>query len=111
MAKEIVRCDALDRVYMALDYFDASINRVSAWAVGIRSWQKALLMAMVTPNAMLKDLQDKAEFTKLMVMQEEMKTLPFGDIWAEYCKECGVAADTSWFDEIMKYEKNVLSKR
>ncbi len=111
MAKEIVRCDALDRVYMALDYFDASINRVSAWAVGIRSWQKALLMAMVTPNAMLKDLQDKAEFTKLMVMQEEMKTLPFGDIWAEYCKECGVAADTSWFDEIMKYEKDVLSKR
>ena len=111
MAKEIVRCNALDRVYMALDYFDASINRISAWTVGIRSWQKALLMAMVTPNAQLKALQDEANFTKLMVMQEEMKTLPFGDIWAEYCKECGVAADTSWYDEIMKYEKDVLSKR
>ena len=111
MAKEIVRCNALDRVYMALDYFDASINRISAWTVGIRSWQKALLMAMVTPNAELKALQDEANFTKLMVMQEEMKTLPFGDIWAEYCKECGVAADTSWYDEIMKYEKDVLSKR
>lgn len=111
MAKEIVRCDALDRVYMALDYFDASINRISAWVVGIRSWQKALLSAMVTPDAMLKKLQDEANFTKLMVMQEEMKTLPFGDVWAEYCRECGVAADTSWYDEIMKYEKEVLSAR
>lgn len=111
MAKEIVRCDALDRVYMALDYFDASINRISAWVVGIRSWQKALLSAMVTPDAMLKKLQDEANFTKLMVMQEEMKTMPFGDVWAEYCRECGVAADTSWYDEIMKYEKDVLSAR
>lgn len=111
MAKEIVRCNALDRVYMALDYFDASINRISAWVVGIRSWQKALLSAMVTPDAMLKNLQDEANFTKLMVMQEEMKTMPFGDVWAEYCRECGVAADTSWYDEIMKYEKDVLSAR
>lgn len=111
MAKEIVRCDALDRVYMALDYFDASINRISAWVVGIRSWQKALLSAMVTPYATLKKLQDEANFTKLMVMQEEMKTMPFGDVWAEYCRECGVAADTSWYDEIMKYEKDVLSAR
>lgn len=111
MAKEIVRCDALDRVYMALDYFDASINRISAWVVGIRSWQKALLSAMVTPYATLEKLQDEANFTKLMVMQEEMKTMPFGDVWAEYCRECGVAADTSWYDEIMKYEKDVLSAR
>lgn len=111
MAKEIVRNNALDRIYMALDYFDASINRVSAWVVGIRSWQKALLMAMCTPNEMLKKLQDEANFTKLMVMQEEMKTLPFGDIWAKYCEECGVAADTAWFDDIMQYEKDVLSKR
>ena len=111
MAKDIVRCNALDRVYMALDYFDASINRISAWVVGIRSWQKALLSAMVTPYAMLKKLQDEANFTKLMVMQEEMKTMPFGDVWAEYCRECGVAADTSWYDEIMKYEKDVLSAR
>lgn len=111
MAKEIVRNNALDRIYMALDYFDASINRVSAWVVGIRSWQKALLMAMCTPNEMLKELQDEANFTKLMVMQEEIKTLPFGDIWAKYCEECGVAADTAWFDDIMQYEKDVLSKR
>lgn len=111
IAKEVVRCDALDRVYMALDYFDASINRISAWVVGFRSWQKALLMAMCTPNAQLKKLQDEADFTKLMVMQEDMKMLPFGDVWTEYCKECGVAEGEGWFEEMLQYEKEVLSKR
>lgn len=111
MAKEIVRCDALDRVYMALDYFDASINRISAWAVGIRSWQKALLNALLLPHAKLKALQDESNFTELMVWQEELKTLPFGDVWAEYCSRCGVASGIEWFDEIKKYEAEVLSKR
>ncbi len=111
MAKEIVRCNALDRVYMALDYFDASINRISAWVVGFRSWQKALLNAMLTPNELLKDLQDKSEFTKLMMLHEELKLMPLGDVWEEYCRSCGVAGDASWFDEIEKYEKEVLSKR
>ena len=111
MAKEIVRSDAFDRVYMALDYFDASINRISAWTVGFRSWQKALLNAMCTPNAALKELQDKGSFTELMMLSEECKTLPFGDVWAMYCEECGVPADKSWFDEIVKYENEVLLKR
>ena len=111
IAKEIVRNDALDRVYMALDYFDASINRISAWAVGLRSWQKALLYAMLSPNAALKALQDENKLTELMMLQEEVKTLPFGDVWAEYCERCGVAGDQSWFEEIKKYEADVLSKR
>ncbi len=111
MAKEIIRNDGLDRVYMALDYFDASINRISAWTVGFRSWQKALLSAMCTPNEHLKKLQDNGEFTELMVLSEEIKTLPFGDVWAMYCEECGVAADASWFEEIKKYEKEVLVNR
>ena len=111
MAKEIVRCDALDRVYMALDFFDASINRISAWTVGFRSWQKAMLSALCTPNEMFKKLQDENKLTELMVRQEAMKTMPFGDVWAEYCRQCGVAEDESWFDEVMKYEKEVLSKR
>ncbi len=111
IAKEIVRNNATDRVYMALDYFDASINRISAWTVGFRSWQKALLNALLTPNALLKDLQDKNELTKLMVISEESKTLPFGDVWEEYCKQEGVIADESWFSEVEKYEKEVLSKR
>lgn len=111
IAKEIVRNDALDRVYMALDFFDASINRIAAWAVGMRSWQKALLSALCSPNAMLKNLQDESRFTELMIMQEEIKTLPFDAVWKYYCEECGVRSDISWFEEISAYEKDVLAKR
>ena len=111
MAKEIVRNDALDRVYMALDYFDASINRISAWAVGFRSWQKALLSAMITPNAKLKALQDEGRMTELMVMQETLKTAPFGDVWAEYCRQCGAPQDGEWIKDVLVYEEEVLLKR
>jgi L-rhamnose isomerase len=111
MAKEIVRCDALDRVYMALDYFDASINRISAWTLGFRNWQKALLNALCTPNETLTNLQNNNELTELLVMQDEMKTMPFGDIWDEYCRQCGVKCDREWFDDVKEYEKKALSKR
>ena len=111
MAKEIVRCDALERVYMALDYFDASINRISAWTMGFRNWQKALLNALCTPNELLKKLQDDSKLTELQVVQDEMKTMPFGDIWNEYCRQCSVKADREWFDEVKKYEAEVLGKR
>ncbi len=111
MAKEIVRSDAFDRVYMALDYFDASINRVAAWTTGFRSWQKALLMALLTPNKMLRELQDKGAYTELMVRSEEVKTLPFGDIWNYYCECCGTLPDGKWFEKVEEYEKEVLSKR
>lgn len=111
MAKEIVRNDALNRVYMALDYFDAGINRISAWTVGFRSWQKALLSALCTPNRKLKELQDQNSMSELMVLQEELKTYPFGDIWEEYCRQCGVSAGAEWFEEVKKYEAEVLLKR
>jgi len=111
MAKEIVRCDALDRVYMALDYFDASINRISAWTMGFRNWQKALLSALCTPNEMLTKLQDNNELTELQVIQDEMRTMPFGDIWDEYCRRCGVKCDREWFDDVKEYEKKVLATR
>ena len=112
IAKEIVRCGGLDgRVHIALDYFDASINRISAWTVGFRNVQKALLSALLTPADALKTLQDDGDFTELMVRQEELKTLPFGEVWNEYCARCGVPADGAWFDEIKKYEKTVLEAR
>lgn len=111
IAKEIVRCDALGRVYIALDYFDASINRISAWAVGMRSFQKALMMALLTPNEQLRKLQDESCFTELMAMQEAVKLLPFGDVWNYYCEQCGVAGDFDLFGEVQKYEDEVLSKR
>ena len=111
MAKEIVRNDALNRVYMALDYFDAGINRISAWVVGFRSWQKALLSALCTPGKMLKQLQDDNRLTELMVMQEELKTYPFGEVWQEYLRQCGLNDDLKWFEQVKDYEKEVLSKR
>ncbi len=111
MAKEIVRNDALERVFMALDYFDASINRIGAWTVGFRSWQKALLNALLLPNAKLKEFQDTNRMNELMVWQEEFKTMPFGEVWEEYCKQCGVVAGPEWYDEVKTYEKEVLSKR
>ena len=109
--REVVRCGGVDKTYIALDYFDASINRVAAWAVGMRNIQKALLMALVTPSEELKKLQEAGEWTELMVRAEELKTLPFGDVWAEYCKICGVPCDGQWFDTVKKYEKEVMLKR
>lgn len=111
IAKEIVRNDALDRIFIALDFFDASINRISAWVVGMRSMQKALLYALLTPNAKLKELQDKADFTRLMMLQEELKVYPFGDVWNYFCESNNVPAKEDWFTEIEAYEKEVLSKR
>ena len=94
---------------MALDYFDASINRISAWVVGIRNAQKALLMAALTPD--LTEMQNAGNWTELMVVQEEVKTLPFGDIWAEYCARQGAPADGEWFAAVKAYENDVLAKR
>ncbi len=111
IAKEIVRCDALDRVYIALDYFDASINRISAWAVGMRSMQKALMIALCTPHEQLKKLQDEARLTELMAVQEAIKMMPFGDVWNYYCEQNGIVDDFGLFAEVQKYEDEVLSKR
>ena len=112
ICKEIVRCGGLDgRVNIALDYFDASINRISAWTVGFRNVEKALLSALCTPHTVLKELQDTNQFTELMVRQEELKTLPFGEVWDEYCRRNGVSVDGAWFEEVKKYEQNVLCKR
>ena len=110
IAKEIVRCGGLDgRVDIALDYFDASINRISAWTVGFRNVQKALLMALCTPD--LTAMQNDGNWTELMVRQEELKTMPFGEVWEQYCRECGAPADGEWFQTVKQYENQVLSKR
>ncbi len=109
IAKEIVAHDALDRVFIATDYFDASINRISAWVTGVRSVEKALLNALLMPHAALRALQDEANGTKLMVMQEELKTMPFGDVWNEYLRRCGIPAD--YYTEVAAYERDVLSCR
>lgn len=110
IAAEIVRCGGLEgRVKLALDYFDASINRIAAWTVGFRNFQKALLFALVTPD--MKALQDGGRFTELMVRREEIKTMPFGEVWDEYCRRCGAPVEGEWFPEVERYEAEVLSKR
>lgn len=111
IAKEIVRNNALDRVFLALDFFDASINRISAWVVGMRNMQKSLLYALLTPNSEFKAMQDNGNFTKLMMQQEELKTYPFGDVWDYFCESNHVPVKESWFNQIESYEKEVLSKR
>lgn len=111
IAKEIVRCDALDRVYIALDYFDASINRISAWATGFRSLEKALLIALCTPHKMFRELQDSNQLSRLMAIQEAVKLLPIGEIWEEYLRREGVVDDFAFYDEVEKYEREILSKR
>lgn len=110
LCKEIVRC-GLDRVFIALDYFDASINRISAWVTGFRNLQKCLLFGLLQPNDALTMLQNEGNWTKLMVLQEELKTMPFGDIWEEYCRVCGKPADGDWYPKIEKYESVILSDR
>ncbi|PNV60295.1 L-rhamnose isomerase [Clostridium sp. chh4-2] len=110
IAKEIVRNGA-DRVLLALDFFDASINRISAWVTGMRNMQKALLFALLRPDSYLAKLQEDRNFTELMVMQEGLKSYPFGDVWNYFCQMNGVPEKEEWFDEVMKYEKEVLLKR
>ena len=109
IAKEIVRNDALDRVFIATDYFDASINRISAWVTGVRSVQKALLFALLQPAKCLKELQDRNELTEVMYLQEEMKTMPIGDVWQEFLRREGVCEN--YFNEVKKYENEVLKNR
>ncbi len=109
IAKEIVRNDALNRVFIATDYFDASINRISAWVTGVRNVQKALLFALLQPSQKMKELQDKAEFTELMVLSEEMKTMPLGDIWAEFLERQGT--ESCYIGSIKEYEEKVLVNR
>ncbi len=109
--KEIVRNDALDKVLIGLDFFDASINRIAAWVIGARNAQKALLWALLQPDDELRKMQDNADFTGKMMLMEEVKTLPFGDIWEEYCARQGVPEDKAWYDEVMDYERKVLVNR
>ena len=109
IAKEIIRNGAEQKVLIGLDYFDASINRIGAWVTGERSMQKALLFALLLPNEALKELQDTANFGKLMYLNEELKLLPLGDIWNEYLARQGM--NNEWYAEVEKYEKEVLSLR
>lgn len=111
IAREIVLADGLDRVLIGLDYFDASINRVAAWVMGMRNMQKALLIAMLTPHETLKAYQDAGDFTSMFTLNEETKTYPMGDVWDKFCETYDVPLREKWIAILKDYEKNVLSER
>ena len=111
MMREVGRNNALDRVILATDYFDASINRIAAWVIGMRSVQKSLLTALLMPHDKMKQLQDSQSFTELLMLQEEMKLYPIGDVWNELCERANTSGTEDWFNAVKDYEKDVLSKR
>lgn len=111
VADELVKCDGLKRSYIGLDYFDASINRIIALVVGARNMEKALLKALLTPWDLLKEAQDSYDHTRVLALQEEIKTLPWGEVWEEYLSRQGMVNDAQMFEEIKQYEAEVLSKR
>jgi len=108
---EIVRNDATDKVLIGLDFFDASINRVAAWTIGTRNMIKALLHALLLPNAKLKQLQEEGNFTERLALMEEFKTYPFGAVWDFYCEQMGVPVRETWLENVKTYEQEVLLKR
>lgn len=111
IAQELVRSGKLNKVHIGLDFFDASINRVAAWVIGTRNMVKALLYAMLEPTKELMAAENTMDFTKRLALMEELKTLPLGAVWDYYCHKHGAPVGMAWFDEVRKYEKDVLSKR
>ncbi|PAD36862.1 L-rhamnose isomerase [Terribacillus saccharophilus] len=111
IAHELVRNDTLDKIRIGLDFFDASINRVAAWVIGTRNMQKALLYALLTPHAELKEYQEKGQFTERLMLMEEMKSYPFGAVWDYFCQEMQVPRGTAWLQHVQEYERNEMAHR
>jgi len=111
VTEAIVRAKALDRVQLALDYFDASINRVGAWVIGARAALQGVLFALLLPEAALREAEGKGDGFRLLALREEAGTLPFGAIWDRFCLEADVPTGGQWLDEIARYERDVLAAR
>jgi len=111
MAQSLVRCRLLNRVHLALDYFDASMNRVGAYAIGSRAVLKALLFALLEPVSRLIEYEETGDFFARLALLEEMKNMPFPAVWDYLCLKADVPVGTSFIDEIEKYDNDVLRKR
>ncbi len=111
ITQEIVRNDALDRIHIGLDYFDASINRVAAWTIGARNTLRALLMALLEPRELLKEYEIKGDFSSRLALQEELKSMPFGTVWDYYCLQKNTLVGLDFMTVIRNYEKKELAKR
>ena len=111
IAQEIVRNDALERIHIGLDYFDASINRVAAWTIGARNTLRALLAALLEPRQALQQYEIEGDFSSRLALQEELKSMPFGAVWDYYCAQKNVPVGMDFMSVIKDYEKKVLAKR
>lgn len=110
IAKELVRSQKLNKVHIGLDFFDASINRIAAWTIGTRNMIKALLIALLEPTDTMLKAELEMDFTKRLVMLEELKTMPWAAVWNYYCQTNNVPTGMSWFDQVKQYEKDVRFK-
>lgn len=111
LAKEIVRARSLDRVHLGLDYFDASINRLGAYVIGIRSTQKAFLQALLEPINKLREYETNGQNFERLALLEEAKSLPWNNVWDYFCLKNNIPVGEEYIKEIQQYEKNVTSKR
>ncbi|MEZ0296008.1 MAG: L-rhamnose isomerase [Candidatus Methylacidiphilales bacterium] len=111
LMEEIVRGNYLDRVHIGMDFFDASINRIAAWVIGARNTQKALLLALLEPSAQLRRFEQEKDYASRLALLEELKTLPFGEVWDEHCRRQEVPVGFNWMTAVKNYEKEVLSGR
>lgn len=109
--QELNRNDLFDKTYIALDFFDASINRIAAWVIGMRNTIKAMIFAMLEPVETLKNAEAKGDLTSRLALLEEYKSYPFSAVWDYYCQIMGVPAKESWLEDVKEYERNVLAKR
>jgi L-rhamnose isomerase len=109
--EEIIRCQAMERIHLGLDYFDASINRIGAWVIGARAVQKSLLYALLQPLNLLKEYEENGQYFQRLAFLEELKTLPFGAVWDYFCMKNKVPIGRDWIHDIETYENQVLSKR
>ncbi|NTV90233.1 MAG: L-rhamnose isomerase, partial [Clostridiales bacterium] len=111
IAQEIKRADAFDRVYYALDFFDGSINRISAWVTGTRAALKSIMLALLEPTGLIRDEEYKGKFGNRLALLEEFKTLPFAAVWDKFCLDAGVPVGVDWIRSVNEYEEKVLLKR
>ena len=111
ITQEIVRSDALDRTHIGLDFFDASINRVAAWTIGSRNALRALLMALLEPRGQLRALEGAGDYSGRLALLEELKGLPWGVVWDQFCLQEGVPIGGRYMDTIRAYEATILPQR
>ena len=111
IAREVVVNGFLKRTHIGLDYFDASINRVAAWVIGTRALQRALLAALLEPSEALRRAELEADYTSRLALQEELKALPSGAVWDEFCRRQNVPESMRWIADVRVYEADVLSLR